>query len=156
MLPLGTLVAIRFGYYTLNVILQKLLNLIMEKEKFELEFPLRASPKMLFPFLSTPSGLSEWFCDDVNSRTELFTFFWDGSEEQAILLKKKQDALVRFRWVEDDEEGLDTYFEFKIQVDDLTKDTSIIVTDFAEPDEIEEAKLLWDSQIHELQHIIGA
>ena len=128
----------------------------MEKEKFELEFPLRASPKMLFPFLSTPSGLSEWFCDDVNSRTELFTLFWDGSEEQAILLKKKQDALVRFRWVEDDEEGLDTYFEFKIQVDDLTKDTSIIVTDFAEPDEIEEAKLLWDSQIHELQHIIGA
>ena len=128
----------------------------MEKEKFELEFPLRASPKMLFPFLSTPSGLSEWFCDDVNSRTGLFTFFWDGSEEQAILLKKKQDALVRFRWVEDDEEGLDTYFEFKIQVDDLTKDTSIIVTDFADPDEIEEAKLLWDSQIHELQHIIGA
>ena len=128
----------------------------MEKEKFELEFPLRASPKMLFPFLSTTSGLSEWFCDDVNSRTELFTFFWDGSEEQAILLKKKQDALVRFRWVEDDEEGLDTYFEFRIQVDDLTKDTSIIVTDFAEPDEIEEAKQLWDSQIHELQHIIGA
>ena len=128
----------------------------MEKEKFELDFPLRASPKMLFPFLSTPSGLSEWFCDDVNSRTELFTFLWDGSEEQAILLKKKQDALVRFRWVEDDEEGLDTYFEFKIQVDDLTKDTSIIVTDFAEPDEIDEAKLLWDSQIHELQHIIGA
>ncbi|MGB0194868.1 MAG: START-like domain-containing protein, partial [Schleiferiaceae bacterium] len=37
----------------------------MEKVKFELEFPLRASPKMLFPFLSSPSGLSEWFCDDV-------------------------------------------------------------------------------------------
>ena len=48
-------------------------RLTMEKEKFELEFPLRASPKMLFPFLSTPSGLSEWFCDDVNSRTEVFT-----------------------------------------------------------------------------------
>lgn len=128
----------------------------MDKEKYELEFPLRASPKMLFPFLSTPSGLSEWFCDDVNSRTELFTFFWDGSEEKALLLKKKQDKLVRFRWVEDDEEGLETYFEFRIEVDDLTKDTSIIVTDFAEPDEMEEAKLLWDSQIHELQHIIGA
>ena len=117
---------------------------------------MQASPKMLFPFLSTPSGLSEWFCDDVNSRTELFTFFWDGSEEQAVLLKKKQDTLVRFRWVEDEDQGLDTFFEFKIQVDDLTKDTSIIVTDFAEPDEIEEAKQLWESQIHELQHIIGA
>ena len=136
--------------------MQILLNLVLEKEKFELEFPLRASPKMLFPFLSTPSGLSEWFCDDVNSRTELFTFVWDGSEEQAVLLKKKQDTLVRFRWVEDEDQDLDTYFEFKIQVDDLTKDTSIIVTDFAEPDEIEEAKQLWESQIPEIQHIIGA
>lgn len=128
----------------------------MDKIKFELEFPLRASPKMLFPFLSSPSGLSEWFCDDVNSRTELFTFFWDGSEEQARLIKKRQDKLVRFRWIADEEEGMDTFFEFRIEVDALTNDTSIIVTDFAEEDEIEEAKQLWESQIHELQHIIGA
>ena len=128
----------------------------MKKEKFELEFPLRASPKMLFPFLSTPSGMSEWFCDDVNSRSELFTFFWDGSEEQARLLKKQQDRLVRFRWISDEEDGLDTYFEFRIELDALTNDTSIIVTDFADSDDIEEAKLLWDSQIPELQHLIGA
>ncbi|HAK70262.1 MAG TPA: hypothetical protein DCM15_02690 [Cryomorphaceae bacterium] len=128
----------------------------MKREKFELEFPLRASPKMLFPFLSTPSGMSEWFCDDVNSRSELFTFFWDGSEEQARLIKKQQDRLVRFRWISDEEDGLDTYFEFRIELDALTNDTSIIVTDFAESDDMEEAKLLWDSQIRELQHLIGA
>lgn len=128
----------------------------MKREKFELEFPLRASPKMLFPFLSTPSGMSEWFCDDVNSRSELFTFFWDGSEEQARLIKKQQDRLVRFRWISDEEDGLETYFEFRIEVDALTNDTSIIVTDFAESDDMEEAKLLWDSQIRELQHLIGA
>ena len=128
----------------------------MDKIKFELEIPLRASQKMLFPFLSTPSGLSEWFCDDVNSRTELFTFFWDGSEEQARLLKKQMDKMVRFRWLSDEEEGLDSYFEFRIEVDALTNDTSIIVTDFADADEVEEAKQLWESQIHELQHIIGA
>ena len=128
----------------------------MDKIKFELEFPLRASPKMLFPFLSTPSGLSEWFCDDVNSRTELFTFFWDGSEDQARLLKKQSDNMVRFRWLNDEEAGLDTYFEFRIEVDALTNDTSIIVTDFAEADEVDESKLLWESQIHELKNIIGA
>ena len=111
---------------------------------------------MLLPFLSTPSGLSEWFYDDVNSRTELFTFFWDGSEEQARLLKKQMDKMVRFRWLSDEEEGLDSYFEFRIEVDALTNDTSIIVTDFADADEVEEAKQLWESQIHELQHIIGA
>ncbi|NCF54353.1 MAG: SRPBCC domain-containing protein [Bacteroidetes bacterium] len=129
---------------------------MMDKIKFELEFPLRASPKMLFPFLSTPSGLSEWFCDDVNSRTELFTFFWDGSEEQARLLKKQSDKMVRYRWLNDEEDGLDTYFEFRSEVDALTNDTSIIVTDFAQADEVDESKLLWESQIHELQHIIGA
>lgn len=128
----------------------------MDKIKFELEFPLRASPKMLFPFLSTPSGLSEWFCNDVNSRSEIFTFFWDGSEEQARLVKKRQDRLVRFRWIADEEDGLETYFEFRIEVDDLTNDTSIIVTDFADEDEMDETKQLWESQIHELQHIIGA
>ena len=128
----------------------------MDRIKFELEIPLRASPKMLFPFLSTPSGLSEWFCDDVNSRSELFTFFWDGSEEQARLLKKQMDKMVCFRWLSDEEDGLDTYFEFRIEVDALTNDTSIIVTDFADADEVEEAKQLWESQIHELQHTIGA
>ena len=128
----------------------------MDRIKFELEIPLRASPKMLFPFLSTPSGLSEWFCDDVNSRSELFTFFWDGSEEQARLLKKQMDKMVRFRWLSDEEDGLDTYFEFRIEVDALTNDTSIIVTDFADADEVEEAKQLWESQIHELQQTIGA
>ena len=128
----------------------------MDRIKFELEIPLRASPKMLFPFLSTPSGLSEWFCDDVNSRSELFTFFWDGSDAHARLLKKQMDKMVRFRWLSDEEDGLDTYFEFRIEVDALTNDTSIIVTDFADANEVEEAKQLWESQIHELQHTIGA
>ena len=89
-------------------------------------------------------------------RTELFTFFWDGSEEQARLLKKQSDKMVRFRWLNDEEDGLDTYFEFRIEVDALTNDTSIIVTDFAEADEVDESKLLWESQIHELQHIFGS
>jgi len=142
--------------FQLAYYIAKTINQVMDKVKFELEFPLRASPKMLFPFLSTPSGLSEWFCDDVNSRTELFTFFWDGSEEQARLLKKQQDKMVRFRWLNDEEDGLDTYFEFRIEVDAITHDTSIIVTDFAEEDELDEAKQLWDSQINELAHTIGA
>jgi uncharacterized protein YndB with AHSA1/START domain len=128
----------------------------MEKVKFEIEIPLRASPKMLFPFLSTPSGLSEWFCDDVNSRTELFTFFWDGTEEQARMIRRQNEKMVRFRWINDEEDGQDTYFEFRIEVDAITHDTSLIITDFADADELEEAKLLWESQIHELQHIIGA
>ena len=57
----------------------------MEKIKYELEFPIHASPQLIYQYISTPSGLSEWFADNVNSRGELFKFIWDGTEEQAKL-----------------------------------------------------------------------
>lgn len=126
----------------------------MTKEKFQLEIPIHASPSMLYQYFSTPSGLGEWFADNVNSRGELYTFIWDGAEEEAKLLSKKNDERARFQWTDD--EGEDVYFEFKIQVDALTKDVSLIITDFAEEDEMEEAKMLWENQIAELKHTIGA
>jgi hypothetical protein len=37
----------------------------------------------------------------------------------------------------------------------MTKGVAIIVTDFAEEDEIEESSLLWGSQIDQLRRIVG-
>ena len=128
----------------------------MSKQAFEIEFPVKASPHMLFPFLSTPSGLSEWFCDDVNSRGEVFHFIWDQSDEPARKIAMKNEKYIRFRWLTDEEDGLDTYFEFRLVVDDLTHDTSLMVKDFADPDDVESQRLWWDSQIHRLFHLIGA
>lgn len=127
-----------------------------EKVKYEIEIPVKASPHMLFPYLSTPSGLSEWFSDDVNSRGEKYTFIWDEEERVAFRLSKKTDKFIRFRWEEDEEEGLKYFFEFKIVVDELTNDTSLIVTDFSDEDEVEGDKLLWESQVNELLHTIGS
>ena len=70
-----------------------------DKIKFELEFPIQASPQLLYQYISTPSGLSEWFADNVNSRGELFTFIWDDSEEQAKMLTKKNGERVKFKWL---------------------------------------------------------
>ncbi len=111
---------------------------------------------MLFQYLSTPSGLGEWFADNVNSRGENFSFIWDDSEENAKLIQKKNNERTRFQWEEDEEEGNPYYFEFKIQVDDITNDVSLIVTDFAEEDEMEEAKMLWDNLISSLKQILGS
>ena len=124
-----------------------------EKSKFELEFVIQSSPQLLFQYLATPSGLSEWFADNVNSRGVLFTFIWDGSEEVARLLKRKTDEFVRFAW-EHAEEG--TYFEMRIIVDEITKDVSLFITDFAEEDEVEEAKMLWGNQVSDLKQVIGS
>ncbi|WP_396600690.1 START-like domain-containing protein [Algibacter sp. R77976] len=127
-----------------------------DKVKFEIEFPIHASPQLLYQYISTPSGLSEWFSDNVNSRGELFTFIWDGSEEQAKLLNKKSGERVKFRWLEDEEDGLSCYFEIRIQVDEITKDVSLMVTDFAEDDEVDEAKMLWTNQISSLKQVLGS
>lgn len=124
------------------------------KVKFEIEFPIQASPQLLYNYISTPSGLSEWFADNVNSRGERFTFIWDDSEENALLLQKKNYDKVRFQWEND--EGADYYFEFKIQVDEITKDVSLIITDFSEEDELEESKMLWDNLVSDLKQVLGA
>jgi len=92
--------------------------------------------------------------DNVNSRSELFTFIWDGSEEQAKLLTKKNGERVKFKWLESDEDQ--SYFEIRIQVDGITKDVSLMITDFAEEDEVEESKMLWDNQISDLKQILGS
>ena len=127
----------------------------MDKVKFELEIPIHASPHMLYQYISSPSNLQEWFADKVNSRGKEFSFIWDGEEEKAELITKKNDERIRFKWLESEDD--DSYFEIKIQVDALTKDVSLIVTDFADDeDEVEESKQLWENQIDELRHTIGA
>jgi uncharacterized protein YndB with AHSA1/START domain len=124
------------------------------KIKYQLEFPIRSSVKILYGILSTPSGLSEWFADNVNLKGDTYIFIWDGSEQVAKVLSKKNNQSIRFQWEDEDE---DTYFELKIEVDDITNDVSLIITDFADDeDDVADAKLLWGNQVEELRSCIGS
>ncbi len=123
--------------------------------KYELEYTLNCSPKVLFSRLSTPEGLSEWFADDVTIEGNLFTFYWSKTEFKARLESVKENKLVRFEWIDDEADKETNYFEFKIIVHDITGDLALIITDFAEPDEKEDAIYLWDSQINDLKRILG-
>jgi uncharacterized protein YndB with AHSA1/START domain len=128
----------------------------MAKEKFTLEYTFNSSPKILYNRLSTASGLSEWFADDVYVRGNVFVFVWDGTENQAELLSRKDSKLVRFKWIGEEYEGEeDPFFEFQINKEELTGDVALIITDFAESDEKESAIDLWDSQVAELKHLLG-
>jgi hypothetical protein len=106
--------------------------------------------------LSTPSGLSEWFADDVNIKGDIFTFFWDGSQEEARILTKKLNGKVKFQWLSDEEDGNDAYFEIRYEVDPMTKAVILKIIDFAEPDEIEEVQQLWEQQVSDLKRVLGA
>jgi|TARA_R110000737_G_scaffold115473_2_gene148411 hypothetical protein len=127
-----------------------------EKKKFELEFLLNTSPKVLENMLFTPGGLSEWFADDVNINDEIYTFFWDGSEEDARLLTKRNGEKIKWQKMEDEKEGLDTYFQLQYEIDPMTKTVVLTVTDFEYEEDMEESQALWESLIEGLKRTLGA
>ena len=123
------------------------------KVKVSLEYPMNCSPLVLFPRLSTPGGLSEWFAENVNVDGKYYDFFWDGTGQKAELQYKRENFFIRFKWVDDAQEN--AFFEFRIVTDELTGDTALIITDFAEESEKDEVADLWDSQVASLKHCVG-
>lgn len=126
------------------------------KEKYKLEFLLKTSPRVLEKLITTPDGLSDWFADDVKVNDDVYTFEWDGNEEQARLVLYKMNSKIRFQWLEDEEEGLDTYFELSYVVDPMTNSVILHITDFASPSDKEGNLALWNQAINDLKRIIGA
>ena len=106
--------------------------------KYSIEFPIKSSVKILFNAVSTPTGLSEWFANDVNWNGNTYTFIWDDGDQEAELVKKINNYLVRFKWLDSDDES---YFEFKIDMDSITNDVILIITDFSESEEEKEHEI---------------
>ena len=125
----------------------------MAKEKYTCEFMVRSSPSILYNFLTSPSSLAQWFCDTCDVNGDVYTFGWDGHEEDATIEDYEEDEYVRYSWV-DGEDG--EYFEFQISKSEISNDTVLTITDFAEPDDIEDQEQLWESQIENLSQRIGA
>ena len=120
---------------------------------FDMEFLFRASPTILYTFLTTPACLIRWFCDEVDINDDVYTFSWEGSEENAELIDDIEDERLKFRWeeAESDEE----YFEFRISKSPVTGETILHITDWADDDEVEDQKELWESQLKVLRAEMG-
>ena len=126
-----------------------------DKIMFQTEIPIKTSVGILYDMMTTPSGLSDWFCEDVNIDGDVYSFFWGGEAEKAELLRMSKNEFVRFKWVEDEDDN--AYFELRIKIDGITKDVALVITDFADDEEeVEENTLLWESQINDLKRVIGA
>jgi uncharacterized protein YndB with AHSA1/START domain len=126
------------------------------KSKLQLEYIINCSPKVFFNRLSTASGLTEWFADDVRVKGNLFTFVWGDTDQIAEKKMHKENKMVRYEWLDDDLAKDENYFEFVVTQDELTNDVSILITDFAEEDEIDETTDLWNTQITKLKQLLGS
>ncbi|WP_426670705.1 START-like domain-containing protein [Mucilaginibacter sp. McL0603] len=124
-----------------------------EKKKFNIEYEIKSSPRILYGFLSEANGLTQWFADNVTVRDQVYTFTWDDEQQKAKLIAVRENKLVRFKWVDDDPQY---FFEMEILQDELTNDVALSITDFAIEDTIVERKQIWDNQVEYLISVLGA
>ena len=130
------------------------LRYMLEKQKYSIEYEIRSSAKILFNFISEPNGLSQWFADNVTIKDHIYTFAWnDGEQQNAKLVSIKENKLVRFKWLDDEEQ---TYFEMEVIKDEITNDVALVITDFAVKDAIKDKTLVWNIQVENLLSVLGA
>lgn len=123
------------------------------RKEYSVEFPLKAGPDLIFNYLATASGLAAWFADDVNVNGDIYEFEWDGAVERAQLVKRKPGKMAKFHWL--DREG-EEYLTLEIAQDELTSDVALVISDYEEEDEIDEAKMIWSVSVDTLRGTIGA
>ena len=131
----------------------------MPKQKFVGEYQIKASRKMLFPYLSTATGLSEWFADDVNINNidKTLIFLLDGEERIATIDSIKNNRYVKFRFINEDEKPKDNdTLEFRLEINELTQSVFVRVEEYTETDDLEESYQIWDNLLAQLKEIIGA
>lgn len=126
----------------------------MGKFKFTREYEFRASPKVLFQYLSTPAGLQEWFASKVTYLPNgHFDFFWDGESHPAKMSVHRLNKLARFDFLNENQKG--NYVEFKIEQSELTNTTFMKITDNSDNTDATELEDLWDGFIDTLKEIVG-
>ena len=127
----------------------------MQKEKYRLEYMLKpGSANIVWNIISTPSGLETWFADKVTTNDKIFTFKWGKTESRkAELVNYRTNNFIRFHWLDDDFRK--SYFELRITYNELTDDLSLEITDWAESNEIEDQKDLWNSDIEKMKRVSG-
>lgn len=131
----------------------------MSKQKFTIEHPLSAnSESIIWDQISTEDGLSKWLADDVDRNGNVFTFTWGqpwkhNESRKATLLSSKKNRFIRFKW--DDDDDKEDYWEIAIERYELTDDYSLLITDFAEKDELDDQKELWQNSLEQLHRSSG-
>ena len=123
----------------------------MSRTKFTSEFLFRASPTIVYTFLTTPDCLTRWFCDDCNLVDEAYHFEWEGNEEIAFLLEQSEDSFLKLQWEDFDTE----YIEFKLSRSEVTGETILEITAFCDDDEVEEEQEFWATQMVALKRATG-
>ncbi|MCC9167427.1 ATPase [Pontibacter sp. XAAS-A31] len=128
------------------------------KTKFVREFPINASAKLLYPYLSSASGLAQWFCDDVKiDEDKVYNFIWDGRSHFAEMTSIRTNRSVRFNFLDDNKSHVSdpAYIDLSIESSELTQELFLRIVDYTEEEDHEELEELWDNLVQNLREKVG-
>jgi uncharacterized protein YndB with AHSA1/START domain len=130
-----------------------------EKKLFTADYEVHASIKMLYPYIQTASGLSEWFADDVkiNNMSKVHTFLWDNEEHKAKQVAHRTNHFVRFEFLPEKENDKKdpSYFELRLEFNELTQSVYLKVSDYSDFDDMKELQDLWNGLVDLLRKTVG-
>lgn len=131
----------------------------MGKKLFTADYEIHASIKMLYPYIQSASGLSEWFADDVkiNNMDKTLTFVWDNEQRKARQVAFRVNHFAKFEFLpETDEDEADpSYFELRLEFNELTQSVFLKVSDYSEMEDTREVQGLWNSLVENLKSTVG-
>ncbi|MDN3204373.1 START-like domain-containing protein [Algoriphagus sediminis] len=130
----------------------------MVKSKFVADYQINASRKMIFNYLSTASGLEDWFADEVRiDEDKNFIFFFDNEEHHARVASIRLNNHIKFDFFDPDnpDEEDHSYVEFKLEENEVTQTMFLKVVDYTDDYNEEESQAIWDGLIGKLKETIG-
>ena len=128
------------------------------KTRFVVEFPINASPKILFPYLATASGLSQWFCDDVHYvEGHRLNFIWDQENHYAEVSGQRLNRTVRFVFLNELRQPVPdaNFLEFSLDSSQVTDEVYLRVIDYSSAHNPDEQQEMWESLVNKLREQVG-
>ena len=125
---------------------------------FTTDFEINASTKMLYPYISSASGLSQWMADDVTiDEDKVYNFIWDDEDHRARLASHRNNHYVKFEFLPETEEDNEdpAFFELRLELNELTQSVFLKITDYSDMEDTEELFDLWSSLIENLKETVG-
>ncbi|MGI4870347.1 MAG: START-like domain-containing protein [Janthinobacterium lividum] len=128
------------------------------KQRFEMEYSINASPKLLFPYISSASGLSQWFCEDVRLDPDhRFNMVWDKQNHYAEVSAQRPGRSIRYVFLGEQKQQLDdaNFLDFTLDSSRITDEVFLRVTDYSDFADMQEQQELWESLVGRLREQVG-
>ena len=131
-------------------------------KKLTVEYPLNTkSPNIVWGMISTAEGLQKWLADIVVADAEsgTMTFTWghpwtDRDTKTSQILECNKFSHIRMKW-DYQEEDPQAFWEIRLEQSELTGKLSMLITDYADADDIEDLRGIWDDNLERLHRVSG-